>query len=532
MLKHQSSFPIFYYESSSSWKERFSPTEFKNYSEFEFRMSALDLSDISLNESLSQSLSLKGTKTTSSKNFISESSKDLEIKLLSDRVTILETALNSLITRLNNDFNKKVVHDSFSGLDSPINISEFSSSMFDGFQQSLEKGLDKSIQNDKTPIEHLDQVFKNEITARLNEISNSIQSQDAKIAKIESDMQAFEKQTDFHGIIKDIKSDVDNLIIKSSKLSIEKVDLEILQELMTHVPTKSFLKKQIIQSNENFIRIVSESRRDNSDIENIVSEILENRRDNLNENLTDNLTDMVESRLEALVNQIDGVISEKINELGHDQIQEITSKLQILEAEIDRVDINMNKEEIIPSFDLESQLESLGRQITRSFDEKLFLICSDLSSCKQAYQLSLKTPFHRCGTWAWKSGQLKFGSTVPWNIETMNTDPDNFKWDADSTCIKIMDAGLYEISFCFFMKNKPSVALLVNGESVLTAINSSSYVIHHGSGMILDGDGRVTEGSVAGLSLLDFLALPAKSSVSLCITGKKAGHGFISLRRL
>jgi hypothetical protein len=72
----------------------------------------------------------------------------------------------------------------------------------------------------------------------------------------------------------------------------------------------------------------------------------------------------------------------------------------------------------------------------------------------------------------------------------------------------------------------------VNGESVLSAINSPSYVVHHGSGFVVDGAGRMQEGCVSGLSCLDFLALPSRSTVSLHYHGKKEGHGFISLRRM
>ena len=83
-----------------------------------------------------------------------------------------------------------------------------------------------------------------------------------------------------------------------------------------------------------------------------------------------------------------------------------------------------------------------------------------------------------------------------------STDPDNFSWTADSPHIRIHDGGLYEISFAFFTKAKPSLQLIVNGESVLSAINSSSYVVHHGSGLVVSGEGIMEQGCVSGLSLL------------------------------
>ena len=81
-------------------------------------------------------------------------------------------------------------------------------------------------------------------------------------------------------------------------------------------------------------------------------------------------------------------------------------------------------------------------------------------------------------------------------------DPDNFKWDQDHFNIRIADAGLYEINMAFFTKAKPSIQIVVNGESVMSAINSPSYVIQHASGFVMDGNGKVEPGTISGLSLV------------------------------
>ena len=35
------------------------------------------------------------------------------------------------------------------------------------------------------------------------------------------------------------------------------------------------------------------------------------------------------------------------------------------------------------------------------------------------------------GRWIWKSGKTKAGNGVPWNVQTLNTDPENFIWEKD-----------------------------------------------------------------------------------------------------
>jgi hypothetical protein len=66
-------------------------------------------------------------------------------------------------------------------------------------------------------------------------------------------------------------------------------------------------------------------------------------------------------------------------------------------------------------------MNPIVRQLTRDFDEKLYVLCTELSSCKQNFAAQALQPFYRCAQWLWTCGTLKLGSAVPWNIETTNT---------------------------------------------------------------------------------------------------------------
>ena len=91
-------------------------------------------------------------------------------------------------------------------------------------------------------------------------------------------------------------------------------------------------------------------------------------------------------------------------------------------------------------------------------------------------------------------------------------------------------SGLYEVTFGFFCRKKPSVQLLVNDEPVLAAVNTASYVVHHSSGR-LTSSGRHPAGNITGLTLIDFLSLPADARVALTYKGE-GGEGFLSLKKL
>ncbi len=68
---------------------------------------------------------------------------------------------------------------------------------------------------------------------------------------------------------------------------------------------------------------------------------------------------------------------------------------------------------------------------------------------------------HLLGRWIWKSGHTKGEKKlVPWNVQNINTNPENFTWEKDKTVIVTAAPGLYEVTFGFFTKRKPQVISL------------------------------------------------------------------------
>lgn len=51
------------------------------------------------------------------------------------------------------------------------------------------------------------------------------------------------------------------------------------------------------------------------------------------------------------------------------------------------------------------------------------------------------------GRWAWKSGELKSGNSIPWEIQLANTLPDNFLWEKDKSSVLAVAPGLYEVRY-------------------------------------------------------------------------------------
>lgn len=79
----------------------------------------------------------------------------------------------------------------------------------------------------------------------------------------------------------------------------------------------------------------------------------------------------------------------------------------------------------------------------------------------------------------------------------------------------------------FYAKKKPSIQVIINGKTIVSAINSSSYVVHHSSGKLKD----ISNSEVAGLTYYDFFTLQENTRLAISYNGEP-GHGFFGIQRL
>jgi hypothetical protein len=75
---------------------------------------------------------------------------------------------------------------------------------------------------------------------------------------------------------------------------------------------------------------------------------------------------------------------------------------------------------------------------------------------------------------------------VAWDKEVVNTLPDNFQYLKNEYCLKVSTGGIYKVELGFYAKKKPTIQIIVNGQTVISAVNSNSYVLHHSSGKLKD----------------------------------------------
>jgi len=217
------------------------------------------------------------------------------------------------------------------------------------------------------------------------------------------------------------------------------------------------------------------------------------------------------------------------------EVQSLHQKKQLEDLQRDMV-LKANIKDVCTLLDTKSNIDDVNKallEIHKELDSKI--IRDELATIVNDQALineSLCTE-NIVGRWAWKSGEVKSGSMVPWEIQLTNTLPDNFLWEKDKGSILTVAPGLYEITFGFFAKKKPTVQLMVNGEPIMSAVNTSSYVIHHSSGKMKDVNvSKHPSGNITGLTLIDFIVLPARARISVAYTGDIGGEGFLGLKRL
>lgn len=136
------------------------------------------------------------------------------------------------------------------------------------------------------------------------------------------------------------------------------------------------------------------------------------------------------------------------------------------------------------------------------------------------------------GRWIWKSGELKTpNQLVPWEVQALNTCPDNFLWEKSKTSIIAVAPGLYELAFGFYSKKQPIIQIHLNGEPLMS-VNKSQYTSDKENSNKITTQGKHSAGNVTGLTLLDYIALPARARLSITFQGETHGEGFFSLRKL
>jgi hypothetical protein len=127
---------------------------------------------------------------------------------------------------------------------------------------------------------------------------------------------------------------------------------------------------------------------------------------------------------------------------------------------------------------------------------------------------------HVIGRWRGSNGSSQRGGVL-WDLQVLGNE--NFVWESGSTCVLSVKGGLFEVTLAVFSMKRPNVQVLVNGEVVLSAVQSQFNVTGN--------TGKLKNVKISGVSAKEILNLPHRARVSVVVTADDA-ECFLDLRKM
>ena len=441
--------------------------------------------------------------------------------------------------------------------DVEILINKTKNSLFDAInnfkngENANMKIFEENIQNKIDKIIFDNQSMLNDLTNTNQNINNYFDQKQAEMESLMNRMRLLLNNNDMYNNNNNfnnnnnnflqeerIKNLIENNNILNQKFR-EKLDISKFEEFLNGLKEDLDNKVNLLvmkKANDDIINEVNNKIRElyndiNTEIENKLSKNeIEKLNDNLNNNILDDKISMKDFK--DYINNITLELKQKID------ISKFNSIISAFNSNFENIHKDMNsKADIKNILDLlknkidndnfNKAIKNLQKEIGTKVNTNDFSNAMD----NQAIINDTLCTENNIGRWLWKSGKVKNNLSIPWEIQIINTSPDNFKWEKDKAVINIIEGGLYEINMGFYADKKPMVQIMVNGEVVISAINSNSFVIHQSPGGRMKGTGKTSFGNVTGLTMVDFIILPDKAKLSISYTGEE-GIGFLGLKKL
>ena len=398
--------------------------------------------------------------------------------------------------------------------------------------QEMQKDINKRFDLINTDIEKMDENLKSKYES-VNIMINNINKR-----KIDSKdfMNSLKKKLDldkFDSMIKKIKSNLEH-----NFLEISKTNKEIIEQLI-----------------DNKI----------NDINNIFFENLNNQNNKLNDYLNENKNNWSEYQIDvqSMINKCNSENKLEIRKLRNEFLEKvetkITEKFYDLTEEIKNKNTpnsflnsndNENKEKN-KNIKNESQIREKGEineinkqlaEIKKEIDNNRIEFSKTIDN--QALINEILCEENKLGKWGWTNGKLKNNNKIIWDIQLVNTFPDNYIFENEKSILLIKQGGIYELIFGFYGYNKkPNIQIFVNNEVIISNSNKiNKNIVENGnhvlnvtnSGFYKSNKNIAINGgfrNITGITLVDFIYLENNSKLSVFYNGEN-GKGFISIKKI
>ena len=355
---------------------------------------------------------------------------------------------------------------------------------------------------------------------------------------------------------------VDYINLLKKKLDIDKFD-PLIKKIKNNLE-RNFV--EISKTNEEMIKNLMNNKI--NDINKVLSKTLDEQNTKLNNYIEINQNKWIQYQIDvqSIINKLDSENKSEINKLRNELIEnlevKITEKFYELTEET-KVNKNNNQNSLLNSNDNElnnklsknMKTESLIREkceineLTLKYDE----IKNELKNNRIEFSNALDNQAlinetlceeSKLGKWGWTMGKLKNNYNIIWDIQSINTYPDNYILENDKSLLLIKQGGIYEIIFGFYGYNKkPNIQILVNNEIILSNSNKNNKSLYENGGhslhmtntgfyksnknIAINGGFR----NITGITLIDYIYLENNSKLSVFYNGDTA-RGFLSIKKI
>ena len=217
------------------------------------------------------------------------------------------------------------------------------------------------------------------------------------------------------------------------------------------------------------------------------------------------------------LNSIDNEINPKIN-------KNLKNESQIKEkCEINEMNIKLNE--------IKNEIENNRSEFSKTLDNQALI---NETLCEE----------NKLGKWSWTMSKLKNNNRIIWDIQEINTFPDNYILENDKSVLLIKQKGIYEIIFGFYGYNKkPNIQILVNNDVIISNSNKNNKTLYeNGNSVLKTTNSEFFKGNrnmainggfrnATGITFIDYINIENNSKLSVFYNGDN-GKGFFCIKKI
>ena len=430
--------------------------------------------------------------------------------------------------------NKKLDEEKFNNL-----ISDIKNNLFESLNNFKEDYL-TNIKIFESKLENKNETIITELNKQNEEIKNFTTNEKEEInIAINEILQ--ENNLEINNNLEQINSEIKNLEKNLDEKIQKKLDENKFDTYLTNIKKELNSKISILDSQKNIQDImISFEQKINILITELKQELITNFENLLHEKaditlLNDKISSIDFNILKDYITTIDYDLKQKMESMLNDYINITNTNMENLNKEM-LSNITNNKSQINSLLNSKANIDELNialNQIKKELNNKVNNIEFKNSMNNQAMINDIICNENQVGRWLWKSNKNKNKLAIPWDIQSVNTAPDNYIWEKSGINIIVINGGIYQVSLgLYFNSNinkKIQVQIIVNSDNVINVKNNNLNNLNNNNDYYSNKGNNLKK--MNSVSYNDFVLLKDNSKIIVTFNGEE-GFGFIGLKKL